>query len=334
MLRGVDAPAGIEQMFVENSSYYLIGYRSTSKKTDGFRRVLVKVNREGSFEVRARNTMYAEKPADPKKGTAPPELKAMAGLLADPGVSLDVVTAPFATPDGAGSTIAITLGVTQPAPAERTVEKIDLLARAFTPEGDARGQHAQTVSLALRPGASPADQAQYELLSQMDLKPGRYELRLSVHNDVLARDGSVFADVVVPDFAKAPLSLSGVAISVDPGHAAAPRGALAALIPVVPSAQRSFAPADGVSAFVRIYQGGTAAPVSVTFAVTITDDRNEEVVKASDNLTPTAFTASTRAADRTIGIPVDKLTPGDYLLTIAATAGANQARRDVRFTVR
>lgn len=334
VLRAVDAPAGIEQMFVENGSYYLLGYHSTSKKTDGFRRVQVKINREGSFDVRARNTYYVEKPPDPKKAAAPPEAKAMAGLLADPGVALEVVVAPFAKPDGTGNAVAITLGVSQPAPIERTVERVDLLARAFTPEGDARGQHAQTVSLALRGGASPTEPAQYELLSQMDLKPGRYEMRFSVHNDVLAKDGSVYADVIVPDFAKVPLSLSGVALMVAEGHAAAPRATLATLIPVEPTAQRTFARSDRVSAFVRVYQGGDKPLSDVALAVTIVNDHDEKMIDASDTLNPAAFTASTRSADQNFSVPVDKLPPGAYLLTVTASAGPTTAHRDVRFTVR
>jgi hypothetical protein len=41
-----------------------------------------------------------------------------------------------------------------------------------------------------------------------------------------------------------------------------------------------------------------------------------------------------RTADVKYQLPIDKLTPGQYLLTFEATLGATTIRRDVRFTVR
>jgi hypothetical protein len=175
--------------------------------------------------------------------------------------------------------------------------------------------------------------AEYELISQMPLKPGRYEMRFSVHNDVLAKDGSVYADVTIPDFAKAPLSLSGVVLSVD-GRPAAPKDALATLIPVVPTSQRTFKTSDLVSAFLRVYQSEATAAVPVKVTVTIVNDKDEKAIDASDEIAATGFAGSPRAADQRFPVPVDRLPPGEYLLRVQATASNVNARRDVRFTIR
>ena len=50
-------------------------------------------------------------------------------------------------------------------------------------------------------------------------------------------------------------------------------------------------------------------------------------------LTPSAF-SDRRTDDFRLSIPVTRLAPGEYLLTIEATAGLRQAGRAIRFVVR
>ena len=58
-------------------------------------------------------------------------------------LSLRVTAAPFAIPGGPSAVVTLALGVRQPAFAERTPEQIELLVKAFTPDGDrARIRHA------------------------------------------------------------------------------------------------------------------------------------------------------------------------------------------------
>ena len=114
----------------------------------------------------------------------------------------------------------------------------------------------------------------FEILTRLDLKPGRYNLRFAVHNAALGKSGSVYAEVEVPNFEKDAVSLSGVAVSVAHGLAAAGKDLLADLLPVVPTTQRSFAAADRVSAFLRVYQGGKKPFVPIAMRVTIRDERD------------------------------------------------------------
>lgn len=358
-----DFEPGIKQMFVENSSYYLLGYRRTKAQGAGeFSRLEVSVPDRKGVEVRSRHINYREATDDERAAKAhekppTPAEKAIAGILPNPDTPMRVTLAPFAV-SGTGSkaastAVAIVLGIREPDPSSaevaahdtRFTETVDLLVRAFTPEGDARGlSKAQTAQVRLRPtsveerpNAAPtagSTMAGYEILARIDLaKPGRYSLRIAVHNRTQNRDGSVFADVDVPDFAKAPLSLSGVVLTSTAAPPSAPEGALSTLIPVVPTTERQFTATSQVRAFLRVYEGGKEPIAPVVMKVTILDDNDAAVFTTSAVLAPTRFTVD-RAADFTLDLPLTNLKPGQYALTFGTTMGQATARRDVVFTVK
>ena len=77
--------------------------------------------------------------------------------------------APFAVPGKSEVALAIVTDVRQPAPKERVAEDMELMARAFTPEGDSRGVQRQNARVIVRPGDNDAE---FDVLSRLDLKPG------------------------------------------------------------------------------------------------------------------------------------------------------------------
>ncbi len=234
-----DFEPGIAAMFRENGSYYLLGVESHDPGSGKMHRLEVKVNRAGA-EVRTRHGYYAsDANADKKLAAASPVTKAIAGALPDPELPMQVTLAPFASSTPEGATVAMVLGVSQTAPKARMAGIVDLETKAFTPDGYARADHSQTAYITLLPGDGDAP-AQYQLLSHIDLKPGRYQLRIGAHASIGDTSGSVFADVDVPDFASAPLSLSGILLEATPSPAAAPKDALAAIVPIIPTAARVF----------------------------------------------------------------------------------------------
>ncbi len=328
-----DFEPGIAAMFRENGSYYLIGVESHDPGSGRMHRLDVKVGRPDA-EVRTRHGYYASDAlADKKLAAASPVTKAIAGALPDPGLPMQVTLAPFASSGSGGATVAIVLGVSQAAPKEKTAGTVDLETKAFTPDGYARGDHSQTAHLTLSPSpGSPL--AQYQLLSQIALKPGKYQLRIGAHASIGDKSGSVFADVEVPDFASAPLSLSGVLLEATPSPSASPKDALASIVPIIPTAARSFDRADRVSAFVRVYQLANKVPESVSVAVHLVDADGKTMLERVDTLGAADFAAPKRAADERIALPLQNLAPGEYLLTLDAVAGKASARREVRFSVR
>jgi VWFA-related protein len=332
-----DYEPGITAILEANASYYLIGYRPTNTKADGtFRKLGVVVNRPG-VTVQTRQDYIAPdankiaKAA--KEPQPPPAVAALSDLLPNADLPLQVAVAPFAVPGKDSATVMIALGVRQPAIGERVLDQVELLTGTFTPEGDDRGSARETVAVTLTPPRRPGDGTRYDVLSRVDLKPGRYELRLSAHSTAFDKRGSVYVDVEVPDFAKAPVSLSGVALNAMPGVPFGPSDPVKGLIPVTPTSERTFSRIDRVSAFLRVYQGGNARLEPVTITTRIVDTRDTSKFERTETLGADRF-ATRRAADVPFALPLAQLVPGEYLLTFEATLGKITSRREVRFTVR
>ncbi len=329
-----DLEAGVAQIFRENSSYYLIGYQPTREPSDRtVRRVTVKVDRPG-VTAHTRNA-YFDPRMQPRVLPAPAPIgmrNALSGILPSPDVALQVSVAPFAVADRADTALAIVLGVRHPALAgdvgARVADTLEVLTSAFTQDGTERRNARHTAQVLGRAGVG--DEVRYDVLSQIELPPGRYQLRLAVQSAALNKTGSVYYDVDVPDFQRDPLSLSGVVLSATPAPIAAPEGPLAPLLPVAPTTQRVFTPNSTVSAFCRIYQGGRGPLETVKLTMQIVDSTNTVVRRVVMPLEAAAFQKA-RAADYHLPLPLADLGAGQYLLTIEASAGSRTVRRDVRF---
>ncbi len=329
-----DFEPGIAEMFRENGSYYLLGYQATDPGSGKMHRFTVKVDRP-DVEVRTRSGYYASDAEEKAKtAAASPVATAIAGVLPASELSMQLVVAPFAASGPTGATVAIAVGIAQPSPTERTPGTIDVETRAFTPDGNDRGTTSQQKANLAFAAGGPDDVAHVQLLSHMDLKPGRYQLRLAAHSSVGDRTGSVFADVDIPDFANAPVSLSGVLFESRPAPPSAPKDALAAIVPIVPTVSRIFDRRDLVNAFVRAYQGGAAPLAPLTLTIRIIDAQGQTMMNHEDSLGAASFDAKTRADDDRVALPMASLAPGEYLLTIETAVDKTTAKRDVRFTVK
>jgi VWFA-related protein len=334
-----DFEPGIAEVFTENASYYLLGYRPATTAQDGkHHRIDVRVNRP-DVDVRTRSGYDAPDAskmakATGKGGAGTDLATAISGLLPAAEVPLEITLAPFATPDRKSANVAMVLGVRQPVPeatkADRVTETVELQTSVFTIEGASRGSARQTAKVVLRPGAT--GQVHYELLAHVDLKPGRYTLRVAASSQSSRKTGSVYADLDVPDF-DAPLALSGIVLSKTPALASAPKDALAKLLPVVPTSERQFLSSDRIAVFARIYTSGKSVD-PVRLATRIRDARDAVVYDQPGEVAPGAFSASTHAADFRLALPIDTLGPGPHVLTLDASLGKDHVERSVVFHVR
>jgi VWFA-related protein len=327
-----DFGPGIEQMFQENGSFYLLGYQPPPTDPPGtLHRLTVRVNRP-DVDVRTRSGYYTPKTETVDKRVTP-MARAVASLLPRGDLPLDVVVAPVAGKASTDATVTIVLGMQCPAQSQSASDTIEIQISAFTPDGLARGTSTQQAAVAIRASATP-ETVRYEALSQIKLKPGRYQLRIGVHSTMSDATGSVFADVDVPDFAKERVSLSGVLIESQPGIASAPRTAFAALVPVIPTSQRMFTKADRASAFLRLYQGAAGPLLAVSLKTRIINESGAATLNETITVPPDGFDTRTRSADHRIEIPLAALAPGQYLIALEATIDTVTARRYVRFTVK
>ena len=341
-----DFEPGLSRLFEENASYYLIGYvQPAANKPGSFHRLEVKVNRP---DLTARTRSGYEIPAAvgaPKDGAerAPGDAaitralsESGSGPVAHTGLPLSVALAPVVVPGStAAGPVAVTIvvGARQDAVTSRTPQSIELQVAVFTPDGIAVGRsQRQTAPLTLLPGTGDT---RYELVTQVPIKqPGRYTMRVAVHRATDGLHGSVYADVEVPDFAKAPLSMSGVWLEIAPGVLSVRSEGLSSLIPFVPTSSRTFARSGRLNAFFRVYQGGSDPLAPVALAVRITNDRNVVLANSTGAVGVERFDVASRAASHRFDLPLSVLEAGRYLLTFELTKGAAVVRRDVIFEVK
>jgi VWFA-related protein len=332
-----DYDVAIGQVFLENSSYYLIGYEPDTPNDGRYRRIEVRVNRPG-LTVRTRSGYYAPEAVKAVKASAgakagpSPLWTAISGLLPVGDLPLQVTAAPFAGPDRKEGIVAIALGIIQDVDSgdERKIEHVDFLVDAFSQEGASKSVHGLKADVALKPGVK--GKVGYEVLTRINLKPGRYQLRLSAHLPSQNKSGSIYYDVDVPDFSKGALALSGVMLNAAPALASAPRDLLRDLMPMAPTTNRYFRQkADQAQAFVRVYQPKGSVK-AVDLHTRVTDSVGAEIISRVTTLPVVAF-GKTREAAYSFTIPIATMKPGAYLLTFDAGSGKDAVRRDVRFNV-
>ena len=326
----------IDQIFRENSSYYLIGYVSPNARRQGRFRKLEVRTRDGRLTVRSRSGYLEPEAINPSKkpaAAAPQLLTALASIVPKGDVAMQMAATPFAVTGSKKAAVAIVVALRQAAPPgnERVVEDVTLRVDAYDPKGDQKGTQRLNARIALRPTQSPT--VAFELLARLDLPPGRYQLRAAAQNGVDGKAGSIFYDLDVPDFTRGQVSLSGMTVSVGDGLVAAPKNGLAALLPASPTTAREFDRDQQVTAFLRVYRHGGAASGAINVAVSILDSAGTPVFSRTDVLEGGRFTAE-GAAEYPIVLPLDRLKPGEHLLTVSASAGGANATRDLRFTVR
>jgi VWFA-related protein len=322
--------ARVPEVFAESHSYYLLGFPPADPTRNGrFHKIEVKVDRRG-VSVHTRAGYYAgEIRAAGSKPTvvSPDASAAIDGVLPHTDVPLRVNVAPFALPGKPESAVAIVLNVQQ-RPSTGQNQPVKVLTAAFDRNGRSVASEEQTVAVVSH---SPAGgNTTYEILSRLVLAPGGYEIRVALD---AGRDqrASVYTYVDVPDFARQPLSLSGIVFAVSPAVGSAPADAFRDITPVIPTARRDIARTDHATVFLRVYQDAKAAALPTTLTARITDTADRVVFDNVSELAAGRF--NNHAADYLIEVPVERLASGEYLLTIEAAQRDRVARRGVRFTV-
>jgi VWFA-related protein len=324
-----DVRAGVERIFTQTGSYYLLGYSSADPMK--FHRVKVLVDRPDLI-VRTRERYYWPDAVQSQEvdESLPAEAKALSGVLPQADLPLSVTVAPFGADEDPGATVHVVLGlrVAADAPATSTGRTFDIQASAFTVEGD----HRLTTKHVLEIPETSGSTGRYDALLRMDLKPGRYELRLSANHRATGKGGAVYTTVDVPDFRSAPLALSGALVSATPAPASGPRDSVSALGLVSATTSRSFTPQQRVVILTRAYQGGRGRlkPAMATARIV---DESDQIVFEQETPLFAESTATIRHADVRVDLPLSSLQPGKYLYSVEVVLDRRTARRDVRFEV-
>ena len=345
-----------DRILQDNSSYYVLGYYPTNDKRDGrFRNVDVKVLKPG-VTVRARKGYVA--PATGKKtaaanerpGTTSPELRdALEGPIALSGLTLQAFPVALR---GAGGKDAIVMAievngrdVTFANAADGLFHAdIELTSFATDVNGKVKDGTHDEIKLNLKPQTHELVSATgFRVVRRIQVPPGRYQLRIGVREAGSGRVGTVIFDLDAPDFSKAPLAMSGIAIasgSMSGMPTTVPDSNVTEfkdVLPSPPTAVRDFPHNDTLAIFAEVYDNIGKAPHRVEITATILADDGHEVKKFEDERKSDELRGPGGGYGYTTQFPLTGIAPGRYVLRVAArsTLGkGDPVSRDVEFRVR
>jgi hypothetical protein len=255
------------------------------------------------------------------------------------GLSLTVFAAPF---KGEAPNAAVAL-VTQTAPAAglgfsekdgKFTNKIEISAIAVDAQGKVKGGTRDTVDLALRPDTfQRVGQAGFRVQSRLEVPPGRYQLRVAVREGG-GKVGSVYHDLVVPDFSKEPIAMSGLVMTSALAGTVPTAGEVAeikGMLPAPPTAARAFSSRDQLALLAEVYdnQKGPAHKVEITATLRASDGR--VAFSTSETRNSSELEGRTGGYGYTTIVPLQGVTPGLYVLRVQATSTLEQksAAREV-----
>jgi VWFA-related protein len=338
-----DVLNGMDRIVSDNSSYYVLAYYPPDPRPGRNHRIQVRVTRPG-VTVRARKGYLTPKKTEEKAapaGTTPAMLReALESPLPVSGLTIRAFAAPF---KGTAPNASVLLGVEMNGRDLQlsTTDKISLSYVAIDSSGKIRGGNTDSMTMAnLRADTkSRIEQSGIRVLNRLDLPPGRYQLRIGAHDSAGGNVGSVLYDVEVPDFQKAPFSISGVVLTSAAAAAlptVRPDEQLRAVLPMPPVAMRTFPASDEIRLFAEVYDNAGATPHKVDITTTITTDEGKVMFKTDETRDSADLGGKSGGYGYVTTIPLKDLPPAKYVLKVSAKSRLGQtpaAERDIRIEV-
>jgi len=335
----------------DNSGYYLLGYYSSDTRRDGrFRRVQVRVKRPG-LTVRARKGYTAPKGkaqstttlANTK--TSPPLREALDSPIPISGLPLSVFAAPFkGTAPNASIAVTIEVEGRGLSFAEQNglfADDVEISVIAIDRDAKIKDGGRDLVQLKLKPQTREAvARAGIRISRRLELPPGNFQLRVGVRDGGTGATGSVLYDLVVPDFPKDPLSMSGILIASGVGNqmpTANPDPEFKTVLPAPPTAIRDFPRGDTLALFTEVYDNQTKVAHRVAIKTSVIADDGKVVYTAGDERKSDELQGAKGGYGYSTAIETKGLAPGRYVLRVEAETlltDGGKAKREVEFRVR
>jgi VWFA-related protein len=330
-LNSNDFSTAFNRIVDENSSYYILGYYSTNEKRDGkYRAIDVRLANRPGLVVRARKGYLAASGKTQTSAVATdgaPEVSAqLRELLRSPvpvnGIAFSATAATFmGTPPNNTVVVTVEARVTdlRLTPKEgKLAGNVAIALAVVDGPGKLRGSVAPTLALHLRPETYDqiTKRGSIRVISQFALPPGRYQLRAAALAADAKNSGGVQYDLEVPDFSKARLSLSSVALVSSWANLSlsAADKHLDERLPE-PTTQREFSSEEELTLYVEPYDNQRTPVHKVLITSTVRADDGhvvfKDVMERSNEDLKNARGVSTR-------IPLKALRPGLYVLTVEA----------------
>jgi hypothetical protein len=285
--------------------------------------------------------------------TSPDLRDALNSPLQQSGLTFIVQAAPFRhTQKEASVALAIefdgeSLPFTPPDNGGLVTNTIELSFFGIDQDGKAQRSTRSQFNLTLRPESfTRVRTGGLRLNPRLMLEPGRYQIRVGARESVGSKAGTVFYDLLVPDFRKEPLMLSGVLVTAASAQAAMtamPDPAAPKLLPGPAVSRRAFARNDTLTVFAEIYDNSSSRqPRQIDTAVALVAESGLDVFRARDSISNPSTSTGAGAGGRwtayglTRDIPLKDVAPGRYLVRVEATARGDSTSlvRETLITVR
>ncbi len=328
-----DFAGAFRRLVNDNSSYYVLGYYPTNDRRDGrFRKIDVRVNRPG-LKVNARKGYAAPRgntkaAAPPGPAQASPELReAMSSPLPVSDLPMAATAVAFKGPAPNAAVVVSTLvggRDLQLNEKDGTFNnELEVALTAVNQSGKVFTADRNTVTLTLKPDTVPRVRAAgFRVVSQIDIPPGRYQLRVVAREANGKRAGSVLYDLEVPNFTEEKLSMSGLALSSASSGVAPtvrPKDALAKLLPGPLTSYREFGPTDELAVFVEVYDNQGAPAHKVDISAMLKAEGGQTVFQTREERDSSELAGSAGGGyGFAARIPLKDVAPGLYVLRVEA----------------
>ncbi len=339
-----DFATAFDRIVDDNSSYYVLAYYPPDARPGRTHKIDVRVTRPG-LTVRARKAYLTPKKVDPPKTTSnspsTPELRdALDSPLPVSGLTMHVFASPF---KGVAPNASVLFGV-ELRGRDMKVEpnsKILLSYIAIDANGKVKGGNTDTLTLTnLKPESKARiEQTGLRMLNRMDLPPGRYQLRIAAHDPAGGNVGSVQYDLEVPDYAKAPFSMSGLVVTSAAGATLPTVKAdeqLKPMLPAAPVSLRRFPQNDELALFTEVYDNSGTSPHKVDITTTVTTDEGKQMFKTEETRDSADLGGKRGGYGYMTRIPMKDLALGSYVLKVEAKSRLGKTppvSRELQFTV-
>lgn len=340
-----DFAGGFKRIVEDNSAYYVLGYHPADLKQDGkFHEISVKVKRPG-VQVRARKGYYATKPST-KAAPAPvdPTITLLNSPMAVSGLGMRLATSTMKG-DAGNVRVQMTIDLAGPdlganaTPTNAADNKVDLTFAILDGAAKVKASGRKTLELAVKPETRAAiAESGLRLVTELQVPPGKYQLRLAANAPASGRSGSVFTNLEVPDFTKGPIAMGNVMLtSSNAGKTptSIDVAGLKDLLPGPPTTSRTFTLEETIVVFGQVYDNDTDKPHTVDLSTTVRADDGTQAFVTRESRDGREIGAD-RGYAYIARVPLQDLVPGRYVLTVQARSrlGGDPATKEIEFTIK
>jgi VWFA-related protein len=319
-----------DRLVADTSSYYVLGYYPVNDRRDGrFRKIEVRVTRPG-VTVRARRGYVAPRGrAAATKASNDPGEAALKAAVESPlpvtGIPMRLFAAPYkGAPPNAAITLAIELNVNALKFTEKNgayTDALSVVTFVADNDGKTRVNEKASVDLNLMPATlARARERGFRITTAVNLPPGRYQLRVSAA-DTAGVAGSVVRTLVVPDFYKPPLAMSGVTLLSASGvlapTARVKEDPVGQLLMRPPTTAREFTRDDQLVLFAEVYENQAGGqPHMIDIGTEIRAEGGQVVFRNSETRSSTDLQGGRGGYGYTAQIPLKDISPGLYVVHV------------------